>query len=121
MAPPETEVVDEAKILALDEEGTHPSWLGDSELLKESERFTGVAVRLTTKVWSAVSLSLLLIVKVPESKDKEAGAAVIEKLWLPPGKIVIGVVALSSANEEPESEIELTVKFSAPVFASCTL
>jgi hypothetical protein len=31
------------------------------------------------------------------------------------------VVALSSANEEPESEIELTAKLSAPVFASCTL
>jgi hypothetical protein len=48
MAPPETVVVDEVKILAVDEEETHPSWLADSELLKESDRFTGVAVRLTT-------------------------------------------------------------------------
>ena len=80
-----------------------------------------MAVRLTTKVWSAVSLSLLLIVKVPESKDKEVGDVVIEKLLLPPGKIVMGVVALSSVNDVPESVIELTVKFSAPVFASCTL
>ena len=112
--------MDEAKILALDEEGTHPSWLGDSELLKESDRFMGLVVRLITKTWSAASLSLLLIVNMPESKDKEAGDAVIEKLWLAPGAIVIGVVALSSANEEPESEIELTVKFSAPVFTSCT-
>ena len=113
--------MDEVKIVAVDEEGTHPSWVGDSELLKESDRFTGVVERLITKTWSAASLSLLLIVKMPESKDKEAGDAVIEKLWLPPGAIVIGVVALSSANEVPESEMELTVKLSAPVFASCTL
>ena len=113
--------MDEVKIPALDEEGTHPSWLADSELLKDSDRFTGVAARLTTKAWSAASLSLLLIVKMPESEDKEDGDAVIEKLRLPPGAIVIGVVAFRSANEEPESEIELTVKLSAPVFASCTL
>ena len=72
--------MDEVKIPAQDEEGTHPSWLGDSEPLKESDRFTGEAVKLTTKTWSAVSLSLLLIVKVPESKDKEVGDVVIEKL-----------------------------------------
>ena len=80
IAPPEMVVVDEVKIPALDEEGAHPSWLGDSELLKESDRFTGEAARLTTKTWSAASLSLLLIVKVPESKDKEVGEALIEKL-----------------------------------------
>jgi hypothetical protein len=38
IAPPETVVLDEVKILAVDEEETHPSWLGDSELLKESDR-----------------------------------------------------------------------------------
>ncbi len=80
IAPPETVVVDEVKIPALDEEGTHPSWLGESELLNESARFTGVVVRLIAKTWSAASLSLLLIVKVPESKDKEVGEALIEKL-----------------------------------------
>ena len=80
IAPPETVVVDEVKILAVDEEETHPSWFGDSELLKESDRFTGEAARLTMKAWSAVSLSLLLIVKMPESKEEEVGDAVIEKL-----------------------------------------
>ena len=68
------------RIVDEDAEETHPSWLGDSVLSKESDRLTGLAVRLTTKAWSAVYLSLLLIVKMPEREDREAGAAVIEKI-----------------------------------------
>ncbi len=58
---------------------------------------------------------------MPESKDKEPGDAVMEKLWLFPGAIVIGVVALSSASEVPESEMELIDRSWALVFSSCTV
>ena len=48
-APAETLEVLEPSKPVVDASGTHPSWLAVSEPLKESDRFTGVVVRFTTK------------------------------------------------------------------------
>ena len=69
-----------------------PNWVGVVDPSNSSTAFCGVAVKLIAKAWSAVSLSLLFMVRVAESGVVVAGVVAIEKVVLLPGAMVTGVV-----------------------------
>jgi hypothetical protein len=108
--PPVTEVVLDSSTLF--DSVTHPNVAG-VPLEKSSIRLTALAEKLTTKVWSEDSLSLLTIVSDPATDPIAEGVVLTAIVVLPPG-MRVPVPVPTREKPVPLRVVELIVRFSAP-------
>ena len=96
----------------------HPNVVG-VPLEKSSIKLTALVERLTTKVWSKVSLSLLTIVSDPATAPIAEGVVVTVIVVLAPG-VSVPVPVPTREKPVPLNVAELMVRFSAPWFSILT-